>query len=109
MGDANMIEITGDNFEKDILKASKPALLDFSATWCGPCRALEKVMADVMQEFGDRVVFGHADVDKAPDVAQRFGIRSVPTLILFKDGAPAGQLVGLVPKEKIAELLNRAL
>ena len=109
MGQDIIIEIDANNFEEQILKADKPALLDFSATWCGPCKALEKVIDEVVEDYGDKVVFGHADVDNAPTLAQQFGIRSVPTLILFNNGAPAGQMVGLVPKDKITELINRVL
>jgi len=108
MGQGKMIEINDANFDTEILKAAKPALLDFSATWCGPCRALEKVMDEVIVKYGDRVAFGHVDIDQAPSLAQRYMIRSVPTLILFKQGAPAGQIVGLVAKEKISDLIDRA-
>ena len=94
-----------DNFEKEVLESEKPVLVDFWATWCGPCMMLAPTIEEIAKERPDIKVC-KVNVDEASDLASAFGIMSIPTLLLFKNGEVAKQLVGLVPKEKILMLLN---
>ena len=100
-----MLEITMDNFEKEVLDSDKPVLVDFWATWCGPCMMLAPTVEEVAKERPDIKVC-KVNVDEAGDLASAFGIMSIPTLMLFKNGEVAKQVVGLVPKEKILMLLD---
>ena len=100
-----MLEITMDNFEKEVLESDKPVLVDFWATWCGPCMMLAPTVEEVAKERPDIKVC-KVNVDEAGDLASAFGIMSIPTLMLFKNGEVAKQVVGLIPKEKILMLLD---
>lgn len=97
------------NYADLIEKGDKPALLDFGAAWCGPCKALEPAIAALAEEYGDRVAVSKLDVDEAPQTAQRFGIMAVPTVILFKGGKEVHRFSGVQPKDKIAELIRTHL
>lgn len=101
-----IITVTKDNFESDVLNAPKPVLLDFWAVWCGPCKMLAPVVDAVAEEQSD-VIVGKVDVDAEPELARAFSIASIPTLLLLKDGNVAGKSVGVVPKEKILELIGK--
>ena len=92
------------NFVSEVLESPIPVLVDFFATWCGPCRMLAPTVEEIASEYDGRVKVGVVDVDTSPAIAQMLEIESIPTLILFKDGKPAGKIVGYVPKEKITEL-----
>jgi len=104
-----ILHVTDDSFEKDILKADKPALVDFWATWCGPCRALGPIIEEVADQFKDQVKVTKINIDDNPKVTAQFGVMSIPTLILFKDGKPLERLVGLVAKERLEEFVKKAL
>ncbi len=101
-----MVEkITKDNFEALVVKSDKPVLLDFWASWCGPCRMLAPTVEEIAEE-NPHLVVGKVNVDEEPELARRFGITSIPTLIAFDGGTVIGQTVGVQPKEKILLLVK---
>ena len=103
-----MVEkIRGNNLEK--AENSKIALIDFSATWCGPCRMLEPVLEEVSEELKGQVDFFNCDVDQNPDLAQKFGIMNIPALIILKGGKPAANTVGFQPKENLLEFIKSSM
>ena len=104
----NIITITKDNFEAEVLESKKPVLIDFWATWCGPCRMVAPVVAQIAEEYADRAVVGKLNVDENEEIAVRYGVMSIPTLIAFKNGEVAGKLVGVQPKEVIERLIQEA-
>ncbi|HEX4477121.1 MAG TPA: thioredoxin [Polyangiaceae bacterium] len=107
MASSENVQVFNDlNFEDEVLKSSDPVLVDFTATWCGPCKALSPIVDQVATEFVGKVKVGKLDIDDAPMTASKFGVRGVPTLMVFKNGQRAAQLVGLTTKAKIVALLN---
>ena len=98
-------EITSADFEEVVLKSDKPVLVDFNATWCGPCRMLKPVLEELAAERPDVSVVG-IDVDENMDLAEEFEVFSIPCVVLIKDGAEAERSVGLVPKEQLLALLD---
>ena len=98
-------EINSAEFEEVVLKSDKPVLVDFNATWCGPCRMLKPVLEEVAAERADVKIVG-IDVDENRDLAGEYGVFSIPCLVLIKDGAEADRSVGLVPKEQVLALLG---
>ena len=100
------IILTNENFEEEVLRSDKPVLVDFWATWCGPCRMLAPVIAQIAEEQEDKIKVGKVDVDEQPELAYRFGISSIPTLKVFKDGQVVKSSVGVIPKPMIEDLLR---
>jgi len=100
------IKLTRDNFETEVLKSDKPVLIDFWASWCGPCKMLAPTIAELADEYEGKVKVGKVNVDEEMELAQKFGIASIPTVVLIKDGKVAGTSIGFVPKAKIEALLQ---
>ena len=103
------VEITDSNFETTILKSEKPALVDFWAVWCQPCKAIAPIVEELAEEYGDRVVVGKLDVDANRDTAVKFGIQAIPTLLIVKNGQEAERIVGRTDKASLASKLESLL
>lgn len=97
------------SFEAEVVGESQPVLVDFSATWCGPCKRLEPVVQEIAGDYDGRLKVVKVDVDRAPQTAAKFAVLSVPTLLLFRDGTVRDQITGVVPKRAIAERVDRVL
>jgi thioredoxin 1 len=110
MASANVMEFTADNWEQEVVKSDKPVLVDFWAPWCGPCRALAPAVDRIADQFAGRVKVGKLNIDDNESVAVKYGITSIPRLLVFKGGdQPKDQLVGAQREEVIGKMLNRAL
>ena len=103
------LHFTDASFEQDVLKSDKPVLVDFTATWCGPCRMIAPIIEELAGEYASRAVIGKVDIDENPNISMNYGIRSVPTLMIFKDGKQFDMIVGAVGKQTLIEKLNAAL
>jgi len=99
------VEITNENFEEKVIKSDKPVILDFWATWCGPCRMLAPTLEEIAEERSD-VTVGKVNVDEQAELADKFGIMSIPTLLVFKNGKQTAKSIGVKPKEAVLALLN---
>lgn len=106
MAGANVLEINDLNFEAEVLKSPVPFLLDFSAVWCGPCKVLAPIVEKVADEYQGKVRVGKLDIDDSPGVATKFGIRGVPTVLVFKAGKESGRHVGVTNKETLLKLVG---
>jgi thioredoxin 1 len=93
-----------DQFESTVTRADRPVLVEFGAAWCGPCKMLEPVLAELAGEYGDRVDFYTVDVDQSPQLAMDLGVMGVPTVILFRDGQPAERMTGYRPRKALEKL-----
>tara|TARA_Y100001978_G_scaffold68176_1_gene61326 strand:- start:2066 stop:2392 length:327 start_codon:yes stop_codon:yes gene_type:complete len=102
-----LIDFSDDSFENDVLKSDIPVLVDFWAEWCGPCKMLTPIIEEVANDFKDKVKCGKVNVDHCPSTASSYGIRSIPSLLFFKNGKVQEQLVGAVPKQQIVDILNK--
>lgn len=102
-------EFTDDNFQSVVLASDKPVLVDFWAEWCGPCRMIGPLVEEISHEYDGKAVVGKLNVDENPQVAQTYGIRSIPTLLVFKGGQLVDKIVGAVPKNMIAQKLEAQL
>jgi thioredoxin 1 len=109
MASADVLTITDDNFQSEVLASDTPVLVDFWAAWCGPCRAIAPAVEQLAKEYKGKVKVGKLDVDAHQNVPEKYGIMSIPTLILFKNGQIADRLVGSVPKSKLDEMVKKAL
>ena len=100
------VKITVSNFESEVLRSDQPVLVDFYADWCGPCRMLAPVLEDIAREYEGGVKVGKVNVDEQMELAQKFGVSSIPLLVVFKDGQPVAKSLGYRPKEEIVNLLK---
>ncbi len=103
------VEITDSNFEQTVLQSDRPALVDFWAVWCQPCKAIAPIVEQLAEEYGDRVVVGKLDVDANRDTAVKYGIRAIPTLLIVKDGKETDRIVGRTDKASLASKLESLL
>ena len=103
------LEITDSNFEELVLKSDKPVLVDFWAEWCGPCRMIGPLVEELAKEYDGKAVIGKLNVDENPGVASKYGIRSIPTLLVFKGGEVVDKIVGAVPKTMLAQKLDNQM
>lgn len=100
------IELTDANFEQEVIKSEIPVLVDFWAVWCGPCKMIAPIVNELAFEYTGKVKVGKLDIDNNQQVAMKYGIRSIPTLLIFKDGKIVDQIIGAVPKATIAAKIN---
>ena len=105
----NVIEFSDLSFDSGVLESDVPVLVDFWAVWCGPCKAIAPVIEEIANDYDGKVKVGKVDVDNNNQVAMKYGIRSIPTLLLFKGGEVVDQVIGNVGKESIESMLNKAL
>jgi thioredoxin 1 len=101
---SHIVAVTDDSFEERVLKSERPVLIDYWAEWCGPCKMIAPILEELASELDGKLTIGKLDVDHNPDTAMAFGVMSIPTLLLFKDGEPVDRIVGFQPK---AQLLKR--
>lgn len=106
---SQVFQADDSDFHAQVLEADRPVLVDFSATWCGPCKKLEPVVHEIAGEYDGRIKVVKVDVDKAPATAAKFAVMSVPTLLLFRDGEVRDQLIGLVSRRAIADRVDKVL
>jgi thioredoxin 1 len=104
-----LVKVNDANFEQEVLKSSLPVLVDFWAPWCGPCRAIAPIIEEIAAQYDGKLKVAKLNVDEAPVTPGRYGIRAIPTLILFKDGQVYDQITGAVPKSVIEEIIKKAL
>lgn len=109
MSGTQILHTSDSTFEQDVLKSDVPVLLDFWAEWCGPCKAIAPILDELASEYGSRVKVAKLNIDENRQTPLKYGVRGIPTLILFKNGAPEAQQVGLVAKSKLAALLEQHL
>ncbi len=103
------IEINDNNFQELVIDSGKPALLDFWAEWCGPCRMIAPIVEELSGEYGEQIIIGKVDVDSNPNITAKFGIRSIPTLLYFKNGEVVDKQLGAVPRNTIEDKLKALL
>ena len=101
--------VTDDSFHEDVISAGKPVLVDFWAEWCGPCRMIAPALEEISNELGEKVTVAKLNIDDNPDAPAKYGVRGIPTMILFKNGAPAATKVGAAPKSALQNWLEGQL
>ncbi len=109
MASKNVMAVTDSSFEKDVLSSEHPTLVDFWATWCGPCRAIAPLMDELADQYVGKINVCKVDVDSNPEIPARYGVRGIPTIILFKGGQVVDQVVGAVPKSQLENLIKKAI
>lgn len=105
----NIVHTSDGSFEADVLQSDKPVLLDFWAEWCGPCKMIAPLLDEAASEYADKLNIVKINIDENPNTPQKFGIRSIPTLMIFKDGAPQAQKLGAMSKSQLTEFLDSNL
>jgi thioredoxin 1 len=103
------IEVTDSSFDKEVVNAERPVLVDFGADWCPPCKAISPLVDSLAAEYEGKAIIAKLDVDANPQITSRYGVRNLPTLLIFKGGKPVDKIVGAVPKRVMAEKLNQYL
>jgi thioredoxin 1 len=103
----DILEVGDSSFESEVLKSDKPVLVDFWAPWCGPCRAIAPIVEELAKDFGDKVKFTKCNVDENPTTPTKYGIKSIPTLIFFKDGEIQDKVIGIVAKSRLEEMISK--
>jgi thioredoxin 1 len=106
---AKTSEVNDGQFESEVLKAEVPVLVDFWAPWCGPCRMVEPIVEELAEEYADKVKFLRMNTDDNVNTASQYGIRAIPTLLVFKGGQPVGQVIGFRPKSDLKKVIDQAL
>jgi thioredoxin 1 len=109
MAGKNVVSVNDLNFEQEVVKSDSPVLVDFTATWCGPCRQIAPLVDQLADEYQGRAKVAKLDIDESPETARRFQIRGVPTILIFKGGEVVDQQVGLAPKTILAQKIDGAL
>jgi thioredoxin 1 len=109
MASADTVELSDSTFEDEVIKSETPVLVDFWASWCGPCRMVAPVVEDIAKSYAGRLKVGKVNVDENQEITMKYGIRSIPTLILFKNGKAVDQIIGAVPKSEIERVLKKTL
>ena len=102
------VQVTDQSFEKDVLQADRPVLVDFWAEWCGPCKQIAPALEQISEELGSQVTVAKLNIEESPTTPSRYGVRGIPTMMLFKDGQMTAMKVGAMPKQKILEWLSEA-
>ena len=105
----NVKEYTGNDFKSEVVESDTPVLVDFWAEWCGPCKVIAPVVEELATDYKGKIKFGKVNVDDNNMVASEYGVRSIPTLLIFKNGSVVNQIVGAVPKEKITDILDTVI
>ena len=105
----NVYEFTDQNFDTDVHDLTQPVLIDFWAEWCGPCKAIAPVIEEIASEYKDKVKVGKVDVDQNQNIAMKYGVRSIPTLLVMQNGKVVNQIVGAVPKKNITDVLDKLI
>ncbi len=109
MAGPNVVTLTDSSFKTEVLDSKVPVLVDFWATWCGPCRAIAPAVEQLAGEYVGKIKVGKMDIDAHQEVPQQYGVMSIPTLLLFKDGQIADQIVGAVPKAQLEKMIKRVV
>ncbi len=109
MSSNGIVELSDSTFDNEVINSDVPVLVDFWAPWCGPCRAIAPLVEEISEAYSGRVKFGKLNVDENQSTTMKFGIRSIPTLIVFKDGSAVEQIIGAVPKSEIEKAIDKAL
>lgn len=105
----SMQKVSDDSFETDVIKSDRPVLVDFWAEWCGPCKQIAPSLEEIAAEYGDRITIAKVNIDENPQTPTRYGVRGIPTLMLFKDGEVAATKVGAAPKGKLVEWIDQSI
>ena len=102
-----VVAVTTETFEQQVVQSERPVLVDFYADWCGPCKTVSPVVEEIAVEYEGRIEVRKIDIDLNPELARRYGVRSIPTLMVFKDGEVQDTILGAVPKSKLTEVIDR--